>query len=115
MASYFQLSMLSHHQKESKPAPRYKSCFKSFKSAPGPGPYLNKNNPEGFRKIIIGIDQPRLVFFVSCDFSCDFTKLVVKTGDLSLTQLILGITDLCVDFLSYENSLHAHVMWCSVV
>ena len=21
-----------------------------------------------------GIDQPRLVFIVSCDFSCDFTK-----------------------------------------
>ena len=56
----------------------------------------NKNNPEGFRKIITGIDQPRLVFFVSCDFSCDFTKLVVKTGDLSLTQLILGITDLII-------------------
>ena len=36
----------------------------------------NKNNPEGFRKIITGIDQPRLVFTVSCDFLCDFTKLV---------------------------------------
>ena len=36
----------------------------------------NKNNPKGVRKIITGIDQQRLVFFVSCDFLWDFTKMV---------------------------------------
>jgi len=39
---------------------------------------LNKNTTKGFRKIISGIDQPRLVFFFSCDFSCTFAKFVCK-------------------------------------
>ena len=39
---------------------------------------LNKNTTKGFRKIISGFDQPRLVFFFSCDFSCAFAKFVCK-------------------------------------
>ena len=39
---------------------------------------LNKNTTKGFRKIMSEIDQPRHVFFVSCDFVCDFTKMVCE-------------------------------------
>ena len=46
---------------------------------------LNKNTTKGFWKVMSGIDQPRLVLSVPCEFSCEFTK----TGNFSSNRLLL--------------------------
>ena len=43
-----------------------------------------------------GIDQPRHVIYVSCDFLYVFTKKIAKTGNFSSNRLLLCIADLIV-------------------
>ena len=57
--------------------------------------YASKN-PKGIRKIVTGIDRPRLVILVSCDFYVTVQNWLVETGDLSQNQLILCIADLLI-------------------